>query len=137
MALRKVKGNNFRIFAGTATFALETSCSVNIQGNMEDGSTKDSAGAWQVQDMTEKQWNVQVEQKDAELNNLRYLLGIFVNNTPTTIGWDESSASDPTQMLGAEFARSGVAILNDLVIQANDREDSVVTTQWQGYGALA
>ena len=45
MALRKVKGNNFRIFAGTATFALETSCSVNIQGNMEDGSTKDSAGA--------------------------------------------------------------------------------------------
>ena len=87
--------------------------------------------------MTEKQWNVQVEQKDAELNNLRYLLGIFVNNTPTSIGWDESSASDPTQMLGAEFARSGVAILNDLVIQANDREDSVVTTQWQGYGALA
>lgn len=137
MALRKVKGNNFRIYRGTATFPLETSCSVNIQGNMEEGSTKDSAGAWQVQDMTEKQWNVQVEQKDAELASLRSLIGLFVNDTLTQIGWDESDAANPSQVLNAEFARGGYAYMNDLVIQANDREDSVVTTQWQGYGALA
>lgn len=137
MALRKVKGNNFRIYMGTATFPLETSCSVNIQGNMEDGTTKDTVGAWQVQDMTEKQWNVQVEQKDAELASLRNLLSIFVNDTLTPIGWDESNATDPTQALNAEFARGGYAYLNDLVIQANDREDTVVTSQWQGSGALA
>lgn len=136
MALVKIKGNNFRIFNGTATFVAETSCSVQIQGNMEDASDKDVAGAWRVEDMVEKQWSVQVEQKDAQLSYLRYIIGVFVNDTRAQIGWDSTDPDTPSVALEDGFSASGYAFLNDLVISANDREDIVVTSQWQGDGVL-
>lgn len=140
MALIKIMGQNFRAFVANSAVPEATNCQVSIQGNLEDASTKDSEGAWTEEQMTSKQWSVQVDDVDASYTTLRALITRFNSDTKTTVGWDQTAKTAGTQnrtTLNADFARSGQAILNDLSIQANNRQTIQVTCQYQGSGALA
>ena len=137
MALNKVMGQNFRAFIGSSAVSEETNCQVTIQGNMEDGSTKDSAGAWNEEQMTSKQWSVQVDDVDSSLASLRALITAFNSDSKVTVGWDQTAGEQNRVAQNADFARSGQAILNDLSIQANNRQTIQVSCQYQGSGALA
>jgi predicted secreted protein len=137
MALTKVMGQNFRAFVGGATVIEATNCQCTIQGNMEDGSTKDSVGGWNEEMMTSKQWSVQVDDVDASLATLRALITRFNSDSKTTVGWDQTAGAQNSVAQHADFARSGQAILNDLSIQANNRTTIQVSCQYQGSGALA
>lgn len=137
MALTKVMGQNFRTFIGSNVITEATNCQVTIQGNMEDGSTKDSPGTWNQEQMTSKQWSVQVDDVDASLASLRALITRFNSDQKTSIGWDQTSGTNNNVPMNAAFARSGQAILNDLSIQANNRQTIQVSCQYQGSGALA
>ena len=137
MALTKVMGQNFRVFVGGSAVPEATNCQVTIQGNLEDASTKDSEGGWNEEQMTSKQWSVQVDDVDASLATLRALITRFNSDSKTTVGWDQTAGSQNREAQNAAFARSGQAILNDLSIQANNRQTIQVTCQYQGSGALA
>lgn len=140
MALVKIMGQNFRAFVANSAVPEATNCQVSIQGNLEDASTKDTEGAWTEEQMTSKQWSVQVDDVDASYTTLRALITRFNSDTKTTVGWDQTAKTAGTQnrtALNADFARSGQAILNDLSIQANNRQTIQVTCQYQGSGALA
>lgn len=141
MALIKIMGQNFRAFVGGNAVPEATSCQVTIQGNMEDTSTKDSEGAWTEEQMTSKQWSVQVDDVDASLTTLRALITRFNSDTKTTVGFNRTATTAGTQnresVLNSGMSRSGQAILNDLNIQANNRQTIQVTCQYQGSGALA
>ena len=140
MALIKIMGQNFRAFVANSAVPEATNCQVSIQGNLEDASTKDSEGAWTEEQMTSKQWSVQVDDVDASYTTLRALITRFNSDSKTTVGWDQTAKTAGTQnrtALNADFARSGQAILNDLSIQANNRQTIQVTCQYQGSGALA
>jgi len=137
MALTKVMGQNFRVFVGGAAVPEATSCQVTIQGNLEDGATKDSAGGWNEEMMTSKQWNVQVDDYDASVTTLRALITRFNSDSQVSVGWDQTAGSQNREAQEAAFARSGQAILNDLSIQANNRQTIQVSCQYQGSGALA
>lgn len=137
MALNKVMGQNFRAFVAGAAVTEATNCQVTVQGNVEDGSTKDTTGGWNEEQMTSKQWSVQVDSYDASLATLRALITRFNSDSKTTVGWDQTSGAQNRVAQNAAFARSGQAILNDLSIQANNRQTIQVTCQYQGSGALA
>lgn len=137
MALNKVMGQNFRAFVAGSAVTEATNCQVTVQGNVEDGSTKDSTGGWNEEQMTSKQWSVQVDSYDASLATLRALITRFNSDSKTTVGWDQTSGAQNRVAQNADFARSGQAILNDLSIQANNRQTIQVTCQYQGSGALA
>ena len=141
MALIKIMGQNFRAFVGNEAVPEATSCQVTIQGNMEDTSTKDSEGAWNEEQMTSKQWNVQVDDVDASLTTLRALITRFNSDTKTTVGFNRTATTAGTQnrqsVLNSGMSRSGQAILNDLSINANNRTTIQVSCQYQGSGALA
>ena len=140
MALIKLLGQNFRAFVASSAVPEATNCQVSIQGNLEDASTKDTEGAWTEEQMTSKQWSVQVDDVDASYTTLRTLITRFNSDSKTTVGWDQTAKTAGTQnrtALNADFARSGQAILNDLSIQANNRQTIQVTCQYQGSGALA
>ena len=137
MALNKVMGQNFRVFVGGSAVSEATNCQVSIQGNIEDGTTKDSTGAWNEEQMTSKQWNVQVDDVDASLASLRALITAFNSDSKPTVGWDQTSGAQNRVAQSAAFARSGSAILNDLSIQAANRQTIQVSCQYQGSGALA
>ena len=137
MALTKIMGQNFRVFVGGSAVPEATNCQVTIQGNLEDGATKDSTGGWNEEMMTSKQWSVQVDDIDASLATLRALITRFNSDSKTTVGWDQTSGAQNRTAEQADFARSGQAILNDLSIQANNRQTISVSCQYQGSGALA
>ena len=137
MALTKVMGQNFRTFVGTAPEFEALSCQVTIQGNLEDATTKDSSGSYSEEQMQSKQWSVNVTTVDAGLTSLRGLITRFNSDSKVTIGWDQTTGSGNQTPSNAAFARSGEAILNDLSIQANNRQAIQVTSQYQGSGALA
>jgi predicted secreted protein len=137
MALTKIMGQNFRVFVGGSAVPEATNCQVTIQGNLEDATTKDSAGGWNEEQMTSKQWSVQVDDVDASLATLRALITRFNSDSKTSVGWDQTAGAQNREAQTAAFARSGQAILNDLSINANNRTTIQVTCQYQGSGALA
>lgn len=137
MALTKIMGQNFRVFIGGSAVPEATNCQVTIQGNVEDASTKDSVGGWNEEMMTSKQWSAQVDNIDASLSNLRALITRFNSDEKTTVGWDQTAGAQNRVAQHAVFARSGQAILNDLSIQAGNRQTIQVSCQYQGSGALA
>ena len=137
MALNKVMGQNFRAFIAGSAVPEATNCQVTVQGNVEDGSTKDSTGGWNEEQMTSKQWSVQVDNVDSSLASLRALITRFNSDAKTTGGWDQAAGAQNRVAQNAAFARSGQAILNDLSIQAGNRQTIQVSCQYQGSGALA
>lgn len=137
MALTKLMGQNFRAFVGGSAVPEATSCQVTIQGDVEDASTKDTEGSWNEEQMTSKSWSVQVDDYDASLATLRALITRFNSDSKTTVGWDQTAGSQNRVAQNAAFARSGQAILNDLSIQANNRQTIQVSCQYQGSGALS
>ena len=137
MALTKVMGQNFRAFVGGSAVPEATSCQVTIQGDVEDASTKDTVGSWNEEQMTSKSWSVQVDDYDASLATLRALITRFNSDSKTTVGWDQTAGSQNREAQNAAFARSGQAILNDLSIQANNRQTISVSCQYQGSGQLS
>lgn len=130
-------GQNFRAFVAGEAVPEATNCSITLQGNMDDASTKDSTGGWNEEEMTSKQWSVQVDNVDASLASLRALITRFNSNSKTTVGWDQTAGAQNREAQNADFARSGQAILNDLTIQADNRTTIQVSCQYQGSGALA
>ena len=137
MALNKVMGQNFRAFVAGSAVPEATNCQVTVQGNVEDGSTKDSTGGWNEEQMTSKQWSVQVDNVDSSLASLRALITRFNSDAKTIVGWDQTAGAQNRVAQNAAFARSGQAILNDLSIQASNRQTIQVSCQYQGSGALA
>ena len=137
MALTKIMGQNFRVFVGGSAVPEATNCQVTIQGNLEDAMTKDSTGGWNEEQMTSKQWSVQVDDVDASLATLRALITRFNSDSKTSVGWDQTAGAQNREAQTAAFARSGQAILNDLSINANNRTTIQVSCQYQGSGALA
>ena len=130
-------GQNFRAFIAGSAVPEATNCQVTVQGNVEDGSTKDSTGGWNEEQMTSKQWSVQVDNVDSSLASLRALITRFNSDAKTTVGWDQTSGAQNRVAQNAAFARSGQAILNDLSIQAGNRQIIQVSCQYQGSGQLA
>lgn len=137
MALTKLMGQNFRAFVGGSAVPEATNCQVTIQGNVEDASTKDSVSSYSEEQMVSKQWSVSVDDYDASLASLRALITAFNSDAKITVGWDQTAGAQNRVAQNAAFARSGSAILNDISIQANNRQTVQVTAQYQGSGALA
>ena len=140
----KIKGQNFRAFLGesqdAAAIPEATNCQVTISGNMEDSTTKDSEGGWVEEQMTSKQWSVQVDNVDASVTSLRALITQFNSDTKITVGWDRTTTTAGEMnrtAAGADFARSGLAILNDISINASNRSTIQISCQYQGSGPLA
>lgn len=137
MDLTKLKGQNFRVFVGGSAVTEATNCSVTIQGNMEDGSTKDTDNLWNNESMTSKSWNVSVDNLDASAASLQALITRFNSDSSVTVGFDHAAGSNNRSAQNAAFARSGQAILNDLTISSSNRTNIQVTCQYLGTGALS
>ena len=144
MALTKLMGQNFRAFVGGVAAANavveETNCSVQIQGNMEDASTKDTENAWTTESMSSKQWSLNVEELDATAARLKAIITQFNSDSAVTVGFDQTATTAGGQNCtpsNAAFARSGQAHLIDVSISAPNRQNIQVSLQYQGTGALA
>lgn len=144
MALVKLKGQNFRAFVGglAAAYAVveETNMSVQISGNMEDETTKDTENSWTEEAMTSKQWQIQVDSLEATAARIKAIITQFNSDSAVSVGFDQTDTTVGGQNRtpsNAAFARSGQAHLIDVSISAPNRQNIQVSLTYQGTGALA
>lgn len=133
-----LKGQNFRIIAtegsSLTVIAMATNCTVTLNNNTEDASTKDDVGNSSMPSVVSKSWSVSVESLKVlnlgqVLDDIKFMRKLFVM-------WDEVSTTDNQKMLEASFARSGYAYLNDATFTFNDRENSAKSLQFTGASPL-
>lgn len=133
-----LKGQNFRIIAtegsSLTVIAMATNCTVTLNNNTEDASTKDDVGNSSMPSVVSKSWSVSVESLNVlnlgqVLDDIKFMRKLFVM-------WDEVSTTNNQKMLEASFARSGYAYLNDATFTFNDRENSAKSLQFTGASPL-
>lgn len=129
-----LKGQNFRIFSGDSVIGMATNCTVTLTGNSEDATHKDIVGIASLPTIVSKGWQVSVESLD--VTDTAAMLTAIKNMTPFTLRWDETSTTDNQTGLGAAFARTGQAYLNDATFTWNDRANSTKSLQFTGTGPL-
>lgn len=144
--MSKIKGQHFRLFVGSGGVATanavpeETNCSITIQANTEDTSSKDTEGLYNKETVVSTQWSAQVDSYQASPNQLRAILRMFNASEAVGVGFDQTTGATGTQNrvpAEANFAREGQALLNDVSMQFDDRTAVSVSLQFQGTGALS
>ena len=133
-----LKGQNIRVLLQDGTkfkvVGKSTNATITLTGNTEDASTKDDVAMAAKPEVVSKSWSVSVESLD--VTDAGAILTAVKSLTPFTLIWDEVSAADNQNALGATFARKGQAYLNDVTFSWNDRENSTKQLQFTGSGAL-
>lgn len=135
-----LKGQNFRILVYDTTAAkykcvgMATSCSITLNANTDDGSTKDDVGMAAKPVVTSKGWSVQVD--SLNVSDAGAMLTAIKSLTPFTLLWDETSTTDNQTPEEADFSRKGTAYLNDLTLTFDDRANSSKSLQFTGSGPL-
>lgn len=135
--MSKIKGQNFRLLENGSVFPESTNCSIILQGNTEDTSTKGTEGMFNKEDVVSNQWSAQVDTIQSETAQLRSIISLFVAAQPVEIGWDQTAGSGNATPQDARFAREGNALLNDFVMNFNDREAVNTSLSFQGTGGLS
>lgn len=135
-----LKGQNFRILTYDSTeekyqvVGMATNCVVTLNGNTEDASTKDDVSMAAKPEITSKSWSVSVD--SLNVTDAAAMLTAIKQLTPFTLLWDETATADNQTAQGAGYARTGVAYLNDITFNYNDRENSAKSLQFTGNGPL-
>ena len=135
-----LKGQNFRICTYDSVAAkfkvigMATGCTVTLTNNTSDESTKDDVGMASKPNTNSKSWQVSCE--SLNVADTAAMLTAIKAMQPMTLMWDETSTTDNQTRSKAAFARKGLAYLNDVTMNFNDREYSTKSLQFQGTGAL-
>ncbi len=135
--MSKVKGQNFRLLQNAAAIPEATNCSITLQGNTEDTSTKDTEGLFTQETIVSTQWSAQVDTYQSDTAALRSIISTFIAAQAVPVGWDQTAGAQNRVVQNANFKRSGQALLNDFTMTFNDRETVSVSLQFQGTGTLS
>lgn len=142
-----IKGQNLRVMVGTSNgsekcIAMATSCTFHIATQLESSSTKDSEGDWAEQEVVGLSWDAQTESlvtlEDNGVNGElpQDLLSIMINKTKVHLVFDQTSGANNRVGTNSVIKMSGWAWLNDVSIQAANRQNATVSAQFTGTGPL-
>lgn len=138
-----IKGQNLRVFIGGKCIASATSCSLNINAATESSTTKDSDGNWDENEVTGKSWDVSTE----SLVTLRDpvsggdgktsvdLIGLI--GETVTLTFDQALGTNNRVAQNETIELTGSAILTKIGLSAANRQNSTLSCEFQGSGALA
>lgn len=135
-----LKGQNFRICIYDTTeekfrvIGMADSCTVTLNANAENASTKDDVGAAQKPTIVSKSWQVQVS--SLNVADTGAMLTMAKSMQPVLLLWDQTSTTDNQSLEGADYARKGMAYLSDAVFQFDDRTNSTKQLQFSGASPL-
>ncbi len=138
--MASLKGQNFRICIYDTTeekfrvIGMADSCTVTLNANTENASTKDDVGAAQKPTIVSKSWQVQVS--SLNVADTGAMLTMAKSMQPVLLLWDQTSTTDNQSLEGADYARKGMAYLSDAVFQFDDRTNSTKQLQFSGASPL-
>lgn len=137
-----IKGQNLRIKLGGKYIAMATSCTVHVSGNLEDSSTKDSTGDWQEQELTGLSWDISCDalysvDTDTTGANGEDALDMILAKQAVEVEFERTAGEKNRVAQSGGKVYKGNAIVNDISIQAQNRQNTTYTIQAQGTGPLA
>ena len=143
-----IKGQNLRVMVGTASggekcIAMATSAQFHISAELQDSSSKDSVGDWQEQEVTGLSWDAQTDSlvtlEDNGTNGElpQDILSLIINKTKVTLTFDQTAGANNRVGQNSVIKKTGKAYVSDVQITAQNRQNSTMTVQFQGTGALS
>jgi len=123
-------GSDLLIFIGTTAIAMSKSCSLSIEANMVDTTTKDSVGGWAESIPVGRNWTASVEGLVVWNENIKQFTDAIINKTMLDIKLAQRlSTGDDLEYKGSAFIAS---------VEITAEQDAAVTysISLTGCGAL-
>lgn len=136
-----IKGQNLRIKLGTKYVAFATSCTVHVSAQLEESSTKDSTNGWQKQEITGMNWDISVDalysvDTDATGVNGVDALDLILAQQQIDVEFTQAAGEKNRVPSSGDIKYSGKAWVNDVSVNAPNRQNTTYTLQATGDGEL-
>lgn len=135
-----IKGQNLRLKIAGKFVGFATSCTVHVSASLEDSSTKDSSdGIFQEQQLTGLAWDISTDalysvDTDATGMNAEGALDAILARQKVEIEFTGTVGTNNRQATGHKY--TGQAWINDISINAANRQNASYSLQAQGTGPL-
>jgi hypothetical protein len=135
-----IKGQNLRLKIAGKFVGFATSCTVHVSASLEDSSTKDSSdGIFQEQQLTGLAWDISTDalysvDTDAIGINAEGALDAILARQKVDIEFTGTVGTNNRQATGHKY--TGQAWINDISINAANRQNASYSLQAQGTGPL-
>ena len=135
-----IKGQNLRLKIAGKFVGFATSCTVHVSASLEDSSTKDSSdGIFQEQQLTGLAWDISTDalysvDTDATGINAEGALDAILARQKVEIEFTSTVGTNNRQATGHKY--TGQAWINDISINAANRQNASYSLQAQGTGPL-
>lgn len=135
-----IKGQHLRLTLDNKYVGFATACTVHVSASLEDSSTKDTTdGYWQEQELTGLSWDISTDalysvDTDATGINGEGALDVVLAKQKVWIEFTGTSGTNNRTASGNKYA--GWAWVNDISVNATNRQNTNYSLQAQGTGAL-
>ena len=142
------KGQFVRLFLGsdnttapTTVIAAAKTLTLHVSVTLEDASTKDTTGDWQVMEPTAISYDISTGALVRSNDTITSQVGgkaladietIYENGTP--VKWKIANVSGDNNRTASSTIVSGSVVLTQLTINGPNRQNADYTAQLQGYG---
>lgn len=138
-----IKGQNLRVMVGGKCIAMATSCTFHISAQVESASTKDDANDFEVNEVTGLSWDASTDSLVTLTDNGTNgelptdLMSLIINKTMVTLTFDTTAGTNNRAAQNSAIKKSGSAYVTDFSVTAQNRQNSTLTVQFTGTGALS
>ena len=136
------KGQNLRLLLGGKCVAFATSCTVHVSLNLEESSSKDSTNNFTEQTPTGISWDMSCDalySVDADATGVNGInsLDTVLAQQKVQVQFEETTGEKNRVAVTGGAVYSGYAWVNDISINAPNRQNVSYTIQLTGDGQLA
>ena len=136
-----IKGQNLRVLIGGKCVAFATSCTVHASLNLEESSTKDSTNNYTEQTPTGISWDMSCDalysvDTDATGVNGINALDTVLAQQRVQVQFEQTQGEKNRIAVSGGAVYSGYAWINDISINAANRQNTSYTIQLTGDGEL-
>ena len=128
---------------GGKCIAMATSCTFHISAQVESSSTKDDANDFEVNEVTGLSWDASTDSLVTLTDNGTNgelptdLMSLIINKTVVTLTFDTTAGTNNRTAQNSAIKKSGSAYVTDFSVTAQNRQNSTLTVQFTGTGALS
>ena len=137
-----IKGQNLRLLIGGKCVAFATSCTVHVSLNLEESSSKDSTNNFTEQTPTGISWDMSCDalysvDTDATGVNGINALDMVLAQQRVQVQFEQTQGEKNRVAVSGGAVYSGYAWVNDISINAGNRQNTSYTIQLTGDAELA
>jgi hypothetical protein len=137
-----IKGQNLRVLIGGKCLAFATSCTVHASLNLEDSSSKDSTNNFTEQTPTGISWDMSCDalySVDADATGVNGVaaLDMVLAQQKVLVQFEQTQGEKNRVPVTGSVAYSGYAWVNDISVNAGNKQNTSYTIQLAGDGQLA